>query len=335
MDQWVGDSASSMFLNWTREDAANFGLVPWRSRHRAHELPWFNDEGLATLIDSQPRTQLRVFMSGTDPTQRHRDHQPVDTTGASGKDIVEAVKRGKLWVNLQRIDLVDDRFRKLGNQLYCEIERQCAHFRPVWINRAFLFISSPGAMVYLHADSQANMLWHMRGVKRMFIYPAYDDRIVTQSRIEEICSGGEDDLEYRHEFEPLASAFDARPGDLISWPPRAPHRVENGGDLNVSLSTFHETVEDYEKVLMHQAEYFLRGLSPWKRDLSRAILAGRRMRSIAYRVACRLGYVKGRPTKDYYAMYRIDPTSEIGVSKFSDKPVLTEHSRLVRERARS
>ena len=230
---------------------------------------------------------------------RHRDHQPVDTEGASGADILEAVKRGKLWVNMQRIDTAQPQFDELGRQLYAELQAGAPHFHPVWINRAFLFVSSPGAMVYLHADYQPNILWHLRGNKTIWIYPAYDPRIVSMERMEEICAGGEDDIDFRHEFDAYGQAFHIGPGETVSWPARAPHRVINGDTLNVSLSTFHETVEDYDRVVEHRSDYLLRTKMPAARGLMR--LVGAPGKRLAYRAMERAGWVHGRPVKEYWA----------------------------------
>ncbi|MGH2551485.1 MAG: cupin-like domain-containing protein, partial [Thermomicrobiales bacterium] len=316
------------YLQWSPEQARNFGIVPQSCRHRVHELPWFTDEGLIQLIDRQPREKLRVFMSGTDPEHRQRDHQPVDTEGANAAEILESVKKGRLWVNLQRIDTVDERFNALGKRLYGELEQQCEHFHPVWINRAFLFISSPRAMVYLHADYQPNMLWHIRGEKKIWIYPAYDSRFVSRERIEEICSGGEDDIEYKPEFDQNGQCFSIGPGETVSWPARSPHRVENGDSLNASLSTFHETIEDYARVLEHKADFMLRTRAP---RLSRLVGSGKTsgaLKRVAYQAMSKFGWALGRPAKEYYAGVRIDPEAPLGVREIPNGPVLTEHSRL-------
>jgi hypothetical protein len=268
-------------------------------------------------------------MSGTDPEHRERDHQPVDTEGATAADILAAVRKGRLWVNLQRIDSVDPRFDKLGKQLYGELEQCCPHFRPVWINRAFLFISSPRAMVYLHADYQPNMLWHLRGHKRIWIYPAYDERIVSLERIEEICAGGEDDIAYHPRLESLGKCFSIEPGDSVSWPPRSPHRVENGDDLNVSLSTFHETEEDFARVEAHRADYALRTQAPKALRALGGLVGDSVVKRLTYRAFEKAGLAKPRPVKRYFARYRISPDSALGVSEIPGGPVLTEHSRLV------
>jgi len=316
------------FLSWSPQEASKFGRVPQVNSHRVHELPWFSDEGLLDLIENQPRSRLRVFMSGSDPEKRQEDWHAVDTEGASAADILEAVRVGRMWVNLQRIDTIDKRLGELGNQLYGEIENRCAHFKPLWTNRAFLFVSSPNAMVYLHADYQPNMLWHIRGHKRIWIYPAYDDRIVSRQRIEEICAGGEDDLAYRSEFDQWATAFSIGPGDAVSWPPRAPHRVLNGNDVNVSLSTFHETVDDYKLVEDHCADYFFRQKLPIAVGLGNGSVAP--LRRLAFKACQRAGWVKSRPAKEYYAEYRIDPGAPLGVSRIKGGPVLTEHSRMAK-----
>lgn len=321
-------SESNRLLNWTVEQGRRFGITAQSTEHRVHQLPWWDDQGLIRFIDEQPRERLRVFQSGTDPKHRLRDHQPVDTDGTNGAEILEAVKRGKLWVNLQRIDSVQPRCEQLGRQLYSELQEGAAHFRPIWINRAFLFISSPGAIVYLHADYQPNILWHLRGNKTIWIYPPYDARIVSGERIEEICAGGEDDIEFHDELDQLGQAFSIGPGKTVSWPARAPHRVVNGDNLNVSLSTFHETADDYAKVIEHRADYFFRTRLPAAARFMDII--GGSGKRLAYRALEKSGRVQGRPVKEFWARLRVDPEAPAGVREIPGGPVLTEHSRLVR-----
>jgi hypothetical protein len=323
----MNTAVATQHLTWSDDEARKFGIVPQVNRHSLHELPWFTDEGLRELIANHPRHKMRVFASGTDPERRHEDWRPIDTEGATPDDILNAVRVGHLWVNLQRIDQVDQRFGSLGNSLYAEIAQRGPHFKPVSVNHAFLFISSPNAMVYLHADYQPNMLWHIRGHKRIWIYPAYDERIATLRRIEEICAGGEDELVFKPEFDQIGTMFAVGPGDTVSWPARSPHRVVNGNDLNVSLSTFHETSDDYQLVTDHCADHYFRSVLPPVAGLNGPV---RPLKRWAYKACRRAGWVKGRPTKEFYANYRIDPNAPGGISPIPNGPVLTEHSRLAR-----
>ena len=52
------------------------------------------------------------------------------------------------------------------------------------------------------------------------------------------------------------------------------------------------------------------------------------MKRLAYKAARRAGWVKGRPAKEFYAKFRIDPNAPGGISSIPGGPVLTEHSRL-------
>ena len=315
------------YLRWSPDEAKLFGLVPQKSRHNIQDSPLFSDDSLLRILENYPRNKMRVFSSGVDPERRKQDWRPVDTAGASAADILQAVRVGTIWVNLQRIDTVDARFKALGDGLYAQIERQCPHFKPLYTNHSFLLISSPNAIVYLHADYTPNMLWHVRGHKRIWIYPPYDERTASRLRIEEICSGGDDGLEYRAEYDNYATVYELGPGDCASWAPRSPHRVVNGNDLNVSLSTFHETVDDALVVEDHCADYFFRKAFPpalWLRG-------GTGVKRFAYRACRKAGWNPGeRPVAEFYATMRIDPEAPMGLRPIPGGPVLTEHSRLVK-----
>ena len=47
------------FLDWTDEQARQFGLVAQAAKHHVHELPWFDDAGLVRLIENRVRTLVR------------------------------------------------------------------------------------------------------------------------------------------------------------------------------------------------------------------------------------------------------------------------------------
>lgn len=98
-------------------------------------------------------------------------------------------------------------------------------------------ISSPTAMVYYHCDATTNILWHIRGLKRIWVYPACDERFISQRLMEDIfASVMDEEVPYDPSFDDDAVAFDLKPRDVVSWPFNAPHRIMNLGTVNVSLS---------------------------------------------------------------------------------------------------
>ena len=150
--------------------------------------------------------------------------------------------------------------------------------------------------------------------------------------MQEICAGGDDDIVYDHSFDALGQPFAISSGDTVSWAARAPHRVINGENLNVSFSTLHEPAEDYDRVLEHRADYLLRTKAPWARALATA--AGPAFKRNVYKVCERAALAKCRPLKEFSTRIRIDPSAPTGVRKIrAGGPMLAEHSRLAQKAA--
>ncbi len=206
-----------------------------------------------------------------------------------------ALAKGRLWVNLQRVDLSPE-LGPLVNGLYDELRKRCHGFEPFGI-QASLFISSPGAIVYYHADAIPNLLWHLRGTKRIWVYPAQDVQLVPQPLMEDIFADAVDELPYCEEFDKSAGTYDIRPGDVASWPQNAPHRVHNISEINVSLTSAHWTAaSERRKTIYLSNRYFRRGLKLHARSTSERGLAAD-IKCLTYRVCNRLGLVSERITE--------------------------------------
>src|SRR5690606_30490170 len=99
-------------------------------------------------------------------------------------------------------------------------------FKPAQINGQ-LILSAPNAKVPFHADAPGVVLFHMRGRKRIWIYPA-DEAHMPQQLMEDIVLKQQtEDLPYRRDMDAAAQIVDLEPGMAATWPLHAPHRVEN------------------------------------------------------------------------------------------------------------
>ncbi|MEM9659341.1 MAG: cupin-like domain-containing protein, partial [Planctomycetota bacterium] len=124
---------------------------------------------------------------------------------------------------------------------------------------ANLLISSPTAWVPYHVDMPVNMLWHIRGKKRVWVYPHFDKRFASSEVLEKVCSGEwSEDVPYDTSFDRYALIYDAEPGQLITWPQLTPHRVRNLEGLNVSLSTEHKNARARRRINVHTGNHLLR-----------------------------------------------------------------------------
>lgn len=247
--------------NWTAEEAAASQNSIFVGQHQMAELELFNDDLLATLLDNHPRSDLGVNTMGLDPKRRD-EWQEGEPGTLSGKELLTAVQRGRLWLNVRRVMDHHTEYAELVNQLYGELEEHCKGLTT--FNRsANLLISSPQAIVYYHLDCPVNMLWHLRGTKTVWAYPL-ESGIVAPEVIEDVlCGNSPEELEYRQELDRVAVVRDLKPGQLVTWPQHTPHRVVNTGGVNVSLSTEHFTREALRKNNVHLANRHFRSLFPW------------------------------------------------------------------------
>jgi len=270
-------------------DAARtgFGKGPLLARHDLHENPLFSDASLADLLDAYPRDLLHAIATGVDPERE--ENRVAAHEGVSGRELLEAVKRGRLWLNVTRVSAVDRRFRDLIDGLYAQLAAQVPGFRPQE-SRGTLLVSSPRAVVYLHADGPPNILWHIRGRKKIWIYPALDERFLPRTDLEDIFAGARHEyLPYRSDFDAHATCYEMRPGDMATWPQNAPHRVTNLDTLNVSLSTEHFTSESRARARVYAANRFFRTRLGFTHLSSRETGLGALAKSAVHGVARRLG----------------------------------------------
>ncbi|MDQ6526778.1 hypothetical protein RB608_24360 [Nocardioides sp. LHD-245] len=243
-------------LPWSFDDIAAFGARPHRARHLLHEQPMFTDDALADLLDRLPRSVVHPYTMGDDPL-RLEDWRRGAPTDLPGKELLEIVARGHLWLNLVGIDAHDRDVARQVEQLYGEIRELVPGFSPIRTS-ATLIVSSPSAMVYYHADNQPNLLWHVRGRKRAYVYPRAE-RFVSDVNLERLVAGETDEeLPFDLGYDEHAAVLDLEPGEVAWWPQNSPHRVENVGGMNVSLSTEHWTAASARREHLWAANYYLR-----------------------------------------------------------------------------
>lgn len=234
-----------------------FGIRTVTGGHRLADNPLFGDAALIELLDRMPRERLYAFSTGTNP-ERVEDNRAAVHAGVSGAQLLQAVRRGRLWLNATRVDLADPRYRDVIHKLYVELAAQIPGFAPE-STQGTLLISSPQALVYYHADGPASVLWHVRGRKRVWVYPALHAGYMQRELLEDIFAGVRHEyLPYTRDYDDGAQIFDLAPGQWIAWPQNAPHRVTNLDDVNVSLSTEYFTAASRRRFQVYVANRFLR-----------------------------------------------------------------------------
>ena len=197
------------------------------------------DAALATLLDRYPAELFDINLYDYDD-----EGQVSLRTGARGRldgaQLLEAIQQGRLWVNLRGVETGWPELWAAAMAEFQKIQATYPGLKAVK-NAGQLILSSPKARVPYHFDAAGVVLFHLRGRKRLFIYPG-DERHLPERNMEQVVARQTtEELPYALAFENDAQVMDLEPGRALTWPLYAPHRVENLDRFCVSLSMDFQT----------------------------------------------------------------------------------------------
>ena len=253
-----------------------------------HELaghPLLTIEALAGLAERMPAASVEYNLGKLPLGVRPED---TPSNGLSLGETIRTIETNGSWAVLKNVE---------RDATYCALLdaalRELAPLVELWtgpmLNReAFIFLSSPGSVTPFHMDPEHNILLQIKGEKVMTVFPAGDDQLVPAEQSEAFHAGGHRNLVWREDFRGRGTAVTLRPGDAIHVPVKAPHFVENGADVSVSLSVTWRSERSVAESELHGLNAVLRrrGL-PVGRIGTRPERQG--MRRLAYRLMRKLG----------------------------------------------
>ena len=230
----------SLLADWTESDFQTLERGVLVARHRLAETGLFTDEALAKILDTHPAESLSISTMGHD-TNRF-EWREGDRNGTPGDVLLELVRENHLWINCRKMLVHQPEYAKVINSVYDELEANQPGFQ-ARDRTANLLISSPGALVHYHVDLPVNMLWHIRGTKRVWVYPHFDYRFIAPHVLEKVCSGElTEDVPYDAEFRPVCTRL-RRPAGRTDHlaATRAPSGFEPGRSERIPVDRAQES----------------------------------------------------------------------------------------------
>lgn len=208
-------------------------------RHSLVEQGFASDAALAAVLDRYPADLFDINLYDYDAAG-----QVSLRTGARGRlngdDLLAAIQQGRLWVNLRSVETGWPELWAAAMAEFGTVQGAYPGLRAVK-TAGQLILSSPKARVPYHFDPAGVVLFHLRGRKRIFVYPG-DEAHLAEADMEQVVSRQTtEELPYTLAFEADAQVMDLEPGQALTWPIYAPHRVENLDRFCVSLSMDFQT----------------------------------------------------------------------------------------------
>ncbi len=231
-----------MFVNWPDHSDTRFGSDVLLADHDVSKTDLFTDDGLAHLLDVYPRENLDIWTFG-------KEGEGVNTSvrgrapNLSGAEIVEAVKRGHVWLNMRRANIDVPDLSPVADVIYDSLD-DAASIRTRKRDMSVL-ISSPNVKVHYHLDIPMVALFQMRGRKKLWMYPRSEEMAPSEFIEDIVHMTREEELPYLKVYDEDATVYDLEPGRGLTWPQFMPHRVENEDCMNVSLSCEYQTINSF------------------------------------------------------------------------------------------
>jgi len=241
----------------------NFDREPFSFEHGLAEHPLFAPEHLLRLAKQMAEDPRDIYYDAGDVRVDQRwDQTPVCDLPID--ELLHRIETAGAWIVLRRAEKHPD-FAALLDACMEEIQalsgrdlRSTVKFR-----NAIVFMNSPNRISAYHIDRECNCLLQIRGTKKISIFDRDDRDVLPDVEIERFWTVDNNSAVYKPPLQDRARVFDLTPGCGVHIPVNAPHWVQNGPEVAVSLSiNFH-----YHDALLadvYRANYWLRrlGLRP-------------------------------------------------------------------------
>jgi hypothetical protein len=189
----------------------------------------------------------------------------------SVRDAIQRIEHCGAWIVLKRAD---------KNEEYAAVLRECMaelqEFtglkleRVMKVQEVILFITSPKRITTYHIDRECSLLLQIQGDKQISIFDRNDREVLSEEEIERFWSVDHNAPRYKPELQHHATVYELRPGNGVHIPVNAPHWVQNGDNISVSLNVNFQ-YRDAMRANLYRLNFVLRrmGLRPTPPGASR------------------------------------------------------------------
>ena len=220
------DSARAAF-------AAAYPDQPTKLTHELVGHALLTLDALATLAERMPASAVEYNLGKLPLGVRPED---TPSNGLSLGETIRTIESNGSWAVLKNVER-DPAYGALLDAALAELEPIVARSTGPMLHReAFVFLTSPGSVTPFHMDPEHNILLQIMGTKVMTVFPARDEELVPARKSEEFHNGGHRNLIWQDGFKARGTPFPLSPGEAVHVPVKAPHFVENGPAVSISLS---------------------------------------------------------------------------------------------------
>lgn len=249
--------------------AKAFNREPFLLRHDLAHNPLLQLDRLVELALRLQAVPGEVYFDvAVDRVDQRWDQTP--RPPVTIEDVIRNIGESRAWIILRRADL-DPRYRALLEQCMTELRDAGGGEWPrkMRVQNAIVFITSPRRITTYHIDRECNFILQVRGEKMLYVFDQNDREVLPEEELERFWAADNNAAKYKDRYQHRARVFHLRPGDGVHVPVNAPHWVQNGDDISVTLSVNFQFKDTY-RADKYRANYYLRriGVTPASPDVS-------------------------------------------------------------------
>lgn len=239
--------------------ASHFNRKPFVMRHNLSTEPLLKLESvreLARSLETLPG-ELYADIDVTRVEQRWDESSRPEVSAAS---VIDEIAASNAWIIIRRAEL-DPRYRDLLERGMAEIREASGGRLPQSLRKenAIIFVTSPRRISTYHIDRECNFILQIHGEKQIYIYDQNDREVLPEEELERFWAIDNNAATYKPQYRDRGQMFHLRPGDGVHVPVNAPHWVQNGDDISITLSLNFQ-FSDMERANKYRANYYLRKL---------------------------------------------------------------------------
>jgi hypothetical protein len=120
--------------------------------------------------------------------------------------------------------------------------------RDIVLGESLIFINSPRRLTAYHLDLESNFLLQVSGEKFIHVHDCTDRGVTPHQELENFCCGNQNGAIFKQSRERDAHYYRLTPGHGVHFPSTAPHWVENGDQVSVSININFDLVSIHKQL---------------------------------------------------------------------------------------
>lgn len=104
------------------------------------------------------------------------------------------------------------------------------------LGESLIFLTSPKRTTAYHLDLESNFLLQIAGTKLVHVHDCADRAVTPHEELENFCGGDYNGAVFKPAQAGAAHSYALPPGHGVHFPSTAPHWVDNGDDVSISIN---------------------------------------------------------------------------------------------------